>query len=283
MATTPQQSNEVTRVALKRNAPGSNELNDIPVKSPYFENLSQSLPDPNATEIPLDQSQADKMPSPRLVSRLGPAFFQQPCIHLAKQLLGQVLVRMVGDQRLSGRIVETEAYVGAEDTACHTYKGKQTASNKSMFLDPGHAYVYMTYGMYHCINITSKGEGQAVLLRALSPLEGKDTMTSLRQKASKRSDREFKKKDLCNGPGKLCLSLNIDRQLDGTNLTEGDFCMWIESGDQILDGDIVSCPRIGIDSATKEWVEKPLRFYVIGNPCVSKRNKAREQEIKNAK
>eukprot|EP00057_Strongylocentrotus_purpuratus_P032047 XP_786488.2 PREDICTED: probable DNA-3-methyladenine glycosylase [Strongylocentrotus purpuratus] len=283
METSTQQknvANRTKRAALKRNASGDGD--DIPVKSPYFKDLSQSEPSetdvPDAVQIPAAQSQlADKMPSAG--PRLGPSFFQQPCTQLARQLLGQVLVRVIGDQRLIGRIVETEAYLGVEDSACHTYMGRKSVANKSMFLSPGHAYVYMTYGMYHCINITSQGEGQAVLIRGLFPLEGKYTMAALRQKASKKSNRTFKTKDLCNGPGKLCLSLDIDRQLDGIDLTQSDSSMWVESGDHISDGDIVSCPRIGIDSATKEWVQKPLRFYVKGNSCVSKRNKAREAEM----
>lgn len=221
--------------------------------------------------------------SPVGSSRLGPAFFKRPCIQLARDLLGKVLVRIIDGDRLAGKIVETEAYVGAEDTACHTYQGKKRASNKSMFLSPGHAYVYMTYGMYHCLNITSEGGGQAVLIRALVPTEGLSFMNELREEASKRPGRHFKKRDLCSGPGKLCLSLDIDRNLDGRDLTSPDAPMWVEEEEsgahQISTADIVSCPRIGIDSATKEWVEKPLRFYARGEPCVSKRNKAREEEL----
>ncbi|XP_072167829.1 putative 3-methyladenine DNA glycosylase [Diadema setosum] len=265
------------RKAPKRKAAKKDKGTVSGSTSPYFDASVTSSRAKISRETP---KEADDLGRNQMLSKgskkLGKSFFDQQCIKLAKQLLGQVLVRHVNGKRLAGKIVETEAYVGAEDTASHTFNGRQTPSNKSMFLSPGHAYVYLTYGMYHCINITSNGSGEAVLLRALSPSLGEDAMTRFRSEASKRQNRQFKTKEVCNGPAKLCQALNIDRSMDGTDLTTSN-TLWVESGDCVPDADIVSCPRIGIHSATKEWVEKPLRFYVRGEPCVSKRNRAVEE------
>lgn len=103
-----------------------------------------------------------------------------PCYELANYLLGKILVRKFEGKLLKGRIVETECYLGGDDKASHSYKGKQTPRNQPMFMPPGTSYVYMTYGMYHCFNISAKESGAAVLLRALQPIEGLDCMRNLR-------------------------------------------------------------------------------------------------------
>ncbi|XP_069485209.1 DNA-3-methyladenine glycosylase [Ambystoma mexicanum] len=114
-------------------------------------------------------------------SRLGPEFFDRPCVTLAQALLGQVLVRKLPcGTELRGRIVETEAYLGGEDAASHSAGGRRTDRNVAMFMSPGTLYVYQIYGVYYCLNISSQGEGAAVLLRALEPLHGQDTMTQSR-------------------------------------------------------------------------------------------------------
>ncbi|XP_072044343.1 DNA-3-methyladenine glycosylase-like [Amphiura filiformis] len=212
-------------------------------------------------------------------NRLGQTFYNQPCIKLAKALLGQTLVRILDDgSRLSGTIVETESYMGTEDSAAHTYQGHKSNKNLAMYMAPGTTYVYLIYGMYSCLNISSKGEGCAVLIRGLEPSEGLDTMTTHRKKRRKDTSRPLKPKDLCSGPGKLTEALNINKTLLDKKDLSTDTMMWIESGDSVDAAEIVACPRIGIDYATPEWVAKPLRFYIKGNSCVSKRDKKAESD-----
>src|SRR5687768_9861033 len=138
-------------------------------------------------------------------------------ITVARRLLGQRLVRVVDGSRLAGTIVEAEAYLGAEDRAAHTFGGRRTARNESMYLPGGHAYVYFTYGAHYCLNVVcgQRDEGVAVLIRALEPTEGLDLMFAKRPKAKRASD-------LCSGPGKLTQAMEIDRQLDGVDLRTSD-------------------------------------------------------------
>ncbi len=180
---------------------------------------------------------------------------------MAPQLLNKVLT--CGD--VSGRIVEVEAYRGAEDPASHAYRGR-TRRNGVMFGPPGYLYVYFTYGMYFCCNVVCQDEGVAgaVLLRALAPLRGLDAMRARRPKA--RRDR-----DLCSGPGKLSQALAVDRRYDGVDLLSGT------SEVRLLDdgfgppqaGDVLSTPRIGISSQLTTAFE-PWRFSVRGEPNVSR-------------
>jgi DNA-3-methyladenine glycosylase len=184
-------------------------------------------------------------------------------IDLARALIGCVLVRDCPDGRSAGRIVETEAYV-RDDPASHAYRG-QTARNASMFLKPFHAYVYKIYGTSFCVNVTSEtaGEGAAVLVRALEPLEGLALM-----EARRGTTRML---DLARGPGRLCQALDIDLQMDGIDLL-ADKRLWLgvalrralvhESGDRFTVG---ASRRIGITKAA----ERLLRFYERGNPFVS--------------
>ncbi|XP_013925750.1 PREDICTED: DNA-3-methyladenine glycosylase [Thamnophis sirtalis] len=201
-------------------------------------------------------------------ARLGAAYFDQPCISLAKALLGQVLVRKLPDGReLWGRIVETEAYLGGEDTASHSRGGRRTARNAAMFMRPGTLYVYQIYGIYFCMNVSSQGEGAAVLLRSLEPLRGLETMRELRlarqQKAPARLLQDWQ---LCNGPSKLCQALAIDRSFDQQDLGCNP-SLWLEPGLEASGDQVPICvPRIGISG---EWAQKPLRFYLQGNQCVS--------------
>ena len=137
--------------------------------------------------------------------RLDQEFYDQHCKDLANALLGTLLVRKVDGQLLSGRIVETEAYLGTIDQAAHSYKGKRTSRNEAMFMKPGTCYVYSIYGIHNCVNISSCGEGAAVLIRALEPVDGIEKMRELRG--------NFAGKDhhLCKGPGNLCKALNITK------------------------------------------------------------------------
>lgn len=214
-----------------------------------------------------------------LQHRLGKDFFNQPCISLAKAFLGKVLVRRCEDgTELRGRIVETESYLGGEDKASHSAGGKRTERNTAMFMKPGTIYVYPIYGIYLCMNVSSEGEGAAVLLRSLEPLQGQAVMRQLRAARRKEGARPLKDKELCNGPSKLCQALNIPRCFDRRDLAS-DPEVWLEGDPDTSPAkpqDIVSAPRIGIESHG-EWAKKPWRFYIRGHPCVSVVNKEAER------
>lgn len=196
--------------------------------------------------------------------KLDRDFYHMDVIKLAKALLGKVFVHMENNTRLSGMIVETEAYLGIPDKAAHTVGGRRTQRNESMWLDGGTLYVYFTYGMHHCMNIVAQQCDQpvAVLIRALEPIDGKDVMYS-RRKVAKHDHQ------LCSGPAKLCQALNISREQDGIDLVT-DANIWIEDHNIKVPGKhITTGPRIGVQYA-QEWAEKPYRFWIKDHPCVSK-------------
>ena len=199
-------------------------------------------------------------------NRLGRSFFYRDVTHVAKALLGQRLVRVVDGDRLAGLIVEVEAYLGIQDQAAHTYRGRRTERNKSMWSDGGYAYVYFTYGMHHCMNVVAGREGQpvAVLVRAIEPVEGFHQMYQYRGKAKGDTD-------LCSGPAKLCQAMHINRDLDGIDLIKNDH-LFIEKtrARTYRSSHIVARPRIGVDYAGS-WVTKPLRFYLKDNPYISRK------------
>lgn len=195
---------------------------------------------------------------------LRPEFYRQDTVALSRALLGCVLHRKIGSRTLSGIIVETEAYLGANDPASHARRGLRSQRNESMYKLGGHAYVYFTYGMYHCMNVVA-GEpdiAEAVLLRALEPVEGLDVMRENRPTAKR--DR-----DLCNGPGKLCMAMQIDRALDGASLDRKP--LWLTGRAHAIDDDAIGVSeRIGIDGSghAAAW---PLRFFLKGSPHLSRR------------
>ena len=192
--------------------------------------------------------------------KLKRQFFQRPTLEVARNLIGKVLVRRVRGRNLAGKIVETEAYVGPHDLACHASKGK-TSRTSIMFEAGGCAYVYMIYGFYFCLNAVTEAEDYpaAVLIRAVEPLDHLNVMRKFR----KYPDRDT---NIASGPGKLCMAMGIDKTLNGEDLT-GD-TLWIE--DRRLEvGRIVVSPRSGVDYAG-EYKDKPWRFYVEGNPHVSR-------------
>jgi DNA-3-methyladenine glycosylase len=195
------------------------------------------------------------------VTRLGRDFYQQPTLQMARDLLGKRLVRVLNGQRLSGLIVETEAYIGEADGACHASRGR-TPRTEVMYGPPGHAYVYFIYGMHHCFNVVTEQEGfpAAVLIRALEPLEGLEWM---RHHRPGRPDDQ-----LTNGPGKLCAAMAIDRTLNGVNLCTSQV-FFIEEGRTVADEEIATSPRIGIRS-DEVARSRPWRFYIKGNSCVSR-------------
>ena len=184
---------------------------------------------------------------------------------MAPDLLGRSLVRRLDDgTRLAARIVETEAYE-PEDPASHSFRGL-TPRNAVMFGEPGHLYVYFTYGMHHCMNVVTgrNDEGSAVLLRAAEPLAGIETMRLHRGKESVR--------ELCAGPARLCQAFGVDRALDGADLVTGRD-LWIVEGTPVPAARITAGPRIGI----RVGLEHPWRFSVQDDPFVSAHSAARSR------
>lgn len=188
-------------------------------------------------------------------------FYNRDTLTVAPELLGKLLVRGVSSELLVGRIVETEAYRGVDDPASHSYRGK-TPRNAVMFGPPGIAYVYFTYGNHYCLNAVTEEEGTpaAVLIRAVEPLEGVDVM--------KRNRGVEKITEVGSGPGKLTRALQITREQNGCDLTDPSSELKIcEPSEVIGVFETVRTTRIGIRLAQ----DKPWRFYVKGNPHVSRK------------
>jgi DNA-3-methyladenine glycosylase len=182
---------------------------------------------------------------------------------VARELLGCRLVRRIDDRRLSGVIVEAEAYVGQEDLACHGRHGR-TPRTEVMFGRPGLAYVYFTYGIHWMFNVVTERDGfaAAVLIRALEPAEGIDLMQKHRKKNAL--------KDLCSGPAKLTQALRISKRHGGVDLCARGVDVWIEAGEPPSARRVGRSPRVGVDYAPEPWRGKPWRFFVKDNPHVSK-------------
>ena len=196
----------------------------------------------------------------RTSMHLSRAFFEQDTVTVAKALLGHCFVRREPDGRVTaGRIVETEAYCGYSDPACHSYKGK-SARTRAMFGPRGHAYIYLIYGMYNCLNVVSgpPGEPEAVLIRALEPVDGFDLM-----EARRGTD---KIKQLMSGPGKLCMAMDICRGLYGVDLLDENSALYLQPGSPPPEH--IASKRVGIDYAG-EAADWPWRFSVKGSPFVS--------------
>jgi DNA-3-methyladenine glycosylase len=190
--------------------------------------------------------------------RLPRRFFAREPVALARDLLGRVLFYRTREGLLAGRIVETEAYTGGDDAASHAFRGR-TARNAVMFGPAGHAYVYFTYGMHYCLNVTAEASGTAgaVLLRALEPLAGVAIMRA-------RGDRGPEIKIL-SGPGKIGRAFGLTLQDNGRDFTRGT--LGLAAGSPVPDREVEVSKRIGITRA----VDLPNRFTVIGSPSVSRR------------
>lgn len=192
-----------------------------------------------------------------------PSFFEQPVLTLARALIGAVLVHESEAGFAAGRIVETEAYRGPQDLAAHSARGRRTARTEAMFGPPGRAYMFLLYGSSWAFNVVAgpPGAPHAVLVRALEPVLGQALM-------SERRGMPATRRELCNGPGKLCAALGLDRSHYGCDLRAGP--LWLAAGDQTRRGraPIGRSARINIDYAGA-WVEKPWRFYERGNRWVS--------------
>ena len=188
-------------------------------------------------------------PNRSLPKKLPRGFYDRDTIAVAKDLLGKCLVHVsLGVERI-GRIVEVEAYLGPHDLASHSSRGL-TARTRVMFGPPGHAYVYLVYGLHCCMNVVTDREGHAsaVLIRAVEPVRNVEGST--------------------RGPGRLCKAMGIDRHLNGHDLVDDKFFIG-DPLDPVSPG-IVKRPRIGVDYAGR-WARRHLRFYIRGNPFVSKR------------
>lgn len=201
---------------------------------------------------------------------LPAAFYRRPADVVAPELLGRYLVRDVDGERLVARIVEVEAYLGAADRASHAWNGRRTRRTESLFRDGGHAYVYLIYGMYHCLNVvTGRAEdGGAVLVRAAAPVRGAATMAVNRGLSPvDGSPGRLRPGQLAGGPGKLCRALAIGMECDRVSLSRGD--LRLVAGEPVPAGEIATGPRINIDYAGPHaaW---PLRFAVRGEPEVSR-------------
>ena len=190
-------------------------------------------------------------------------FFTQPTLTVARSLLGQRLVREFEGQRLSGLIVETEAYVGPNDSASHASRGR-TPRTEVMFGPPGRTYVYLVYGMHYLLNVVTEQEDfpAAVLIRAVAPVEGIEMM-----QANRRLGNQANASNLTNGPAKLCQALRIDKSLNNWDVTLGQK-LWLEPNDPIPEIGIASGPRIGINYAQLKDRIAPWRFWVEENRFV---------------
>lgn len=196
------------------------------------------------------------------MSVLPLSFYKQKTERVAKKLLGKTLVHIVNGKRLSGVITETEAYLGITDRACHTFGDRRTARTEAMYLPGGHAYVYFIYGMYNCVNVVTRTEKhpEAVLIRALEPIEGIELM-----KKNRKTKDVF---NLTTGPGKLCQALAITKSNNAQSLISET--LFIEDTGTITAKNIVARSRVGIAYAL-EAVHWPLRFYIKDSKYISKK------------
>lgn len=194
-------------------------------------------------------------------------FYNVDSITLAKSLLNKFLVREYEDKKIVTKIVETEAYMGVIDKAAHVYKDRKSTRTGPLYLSGGHIYVYLIYGMYNCLNISANKEDipQCVLIRGVEPIKNLDEMSYNRFAKSYDELSNYQKKNLTNGPGKLCKALNIDRSLSGKNLFGSELYI-IDNDDKSFE--IEEDKRINIDYA-EEYKDKLWRFYIKNNKYVS--------------
>ncbi|MEA4827590.1 MAG: DNA-3-methyladenine glycosylase [Clostridium sp.] len=202
------------------------------------------------------------------MNKLPREFYTRNVLEVAKDLLGKYLVYEDNDSKLIGKIVEVEAYMGPEDKAAHSYGGKVTERTKVMYKEGGYVYIFIIYGMYYCMNVVAAGENepQAVLIRGLEPIGGIETMCLNRYKKNCKDMNNYQRKNLTNGPGKLCKAMNITKELNGEDLC-GDKIYILDNNDS--DFNIVYSKRIGIDYA-EEARDYLWRFYIENNKFVSK-------------
>lgn len=214
-------------------------------------------PAPPVTQMVRGDMDAPLSPQQVLaLDELAPAFYQRSTVEVARELLGCLLLRVLPDGLVAVRLTEVEAYLGLSDPAAHTYRGRRTARNASMWRDGGHLYVYFTYGMHHCANVVTRREGEpeAVLLRGGDVVVGHD---AVRRRRHHHLDLQ--------GPAKLCQGLGIDRTLDGAPLKRAAGVWIAHDGLRPHSGEIVALPRVGVGYAG-EAAAWPLRFVLRLEP-----------------
>lgn len=218
-----------------------------------------------AKNIPKRRANPRLRKSPRPLAR---SFFDREPTLVARDLLGKILVRREAGGLRAGRIVEVEAYLGSNDAAAHAAAG-ETARNRVLFGPPGHAYVYFTYGMHYCLNVSCMPAGEAgcVLIRALEPVAGISSMAAARGMESPSAVRPAQLRLLASGPGRLCEAMGITRERDnGKDVISRQSDLWIRDDGYKPKG-IIRTPRIGITKSR----EMPLRYFMAGNEFVSGR------------
>jgi DNA-3-methyladenine glycosylase len=178
-------------------------------------------------------------------------FYNRPTLKVARELIGARLVRILDGVKLVGLITETEAYISEKDLACHCKAGR-TPRTQVMYGEPGHAYVYFTYGNHWMLNMVTEREGfpAAVLIRAIQPVEGVEAMMKRRQGRD------------TFGPGKLTQALGIGKGENGVDLTETSSGLWIEAGVKVPNSRVTKSPRVGLNNTPEPWLSKPWRFKV---------------------
>jgi len=178
-------------------------------------------------------------------------FYHRPTLKVARDLIGACLVRILDGMKLAGLITETEAYISEKDLACHAKAGR-TPRTQVMYGEPGHAYVYFTYGNHWMLNVVTEKEGfpAAVLIRAIQPMEGVEVMSA------RRMGRDT------FGPGKICQAMGIGKGENGVDLTETASGLWIEAGVKVPNSLVTKGPRVGLNSTPEPWLSKPWRFKV---------------------
>lgn len=203
------------------------------------------------------------------MKKLSRSFYTRDTLIVAKELLGKILVYKYKGKILTGRIVETEGYIGPIDKAAHTYNNRKTKRTEIMFSKGGYAYVYIIYGMYYCLNVVTEkeGVGTAVLIRAIEPLKGKEYMALNRYNEDLAILNNKKKINLTNGPGKLCKAFNITKENNGMDLTSSELCICKEEIEE--EYEIIKSKRININYA-EEAKDFEWRFFIKGNSYVSK-------------
>lgn len=202
-----------------------------------------------------------------MAERLEREFYTRPTLQVAELLLGMFLVCDRGGVPRAGKIVETEAYLGARDPASHAFGGKRTPRNRAVYLRGGHVYIYLVYGMHWMLNVTTRleGEPECVLIRALEPCPGDP------EPSSEGQEPRTEERRIASGPGKLCRWLGLDGSVYGEDLVTSNR-LWVERrGEAVAPGDIVRASRVGIDYAGEPWTSVPWRFYIRGCGTVSRK------------
>ena len=204
-------------------------------------------------------------------------FFKNDGLYVAKNILGKFLIRKYDNYQVVTKIVETEGYMGIKDKAAHVYNDKKTDRTKPLYLEGGHIYVYLIYGMYHFLNISANVENipECVLIRAIEPIIGFDKIAFNRYKKDYDELTNYQKKNITNGPGKLCMALEIDRSFNSKYILDSDLYIsdfYIdENGEKVFadnDFEVVESKRINIDYS-EEAKDYLWRFYIKDNKYVS--------------